>query len=302
MADTARAIVKTMVPKFIRYHSKNIYRNLRTRKARQAFDSAPSEPAWLNGDVLPELQAQYATPPLISYAPKALESAGERRADAIFQLLGSKTGKINRFLDLGCSEGMVCAALNRRGKSAVGIDIRYGFDQGIAARGVSFLQMNAGQLAFGEGSFDFVFSLAAFEHFDNPEGVLEEAIRVTGIGGYIYLHYGPLYLSHYGLHAYRSLTIPYCQCLFKKEDLIDFCNEKNLKPPDYASLNQWKLGDFRKLWDNFTDRVRRIKYYEYINTDYVDLIARYPSCFRSKSEDFNDFIVPEIEVLFQKIR
>jgi len=296
-----REIVKALVPKLLRYHVKNVFRYLKTTAARGAFNDAPQSPEWLNKDLLETLQNRYSYPPLISYAPKDREIAAEKRAKAILHVLGSQASRFNGFLDVGCSEGMVCTALSPKGKFAVGIDIQSGFSPSTADHGASFLQMNASKLGFRDESFDCVFSMASFEHFNDPKGVLEEAIRVAIKGGYIYLHYGPLYLSHYGLHAYRSLTVPYCQCLFDKETLINFCIGKDLKPPDFASLNQWTLDDFRRLWDMYSSKLRRVRYYEYLNTDHVDLITRYPSCFKSKTRCFKNLIVPEIEVLFQRI-
>jgi len=161
--------------------------------------------------------------------------------------------------------------------------------------------MDAARLGFADGHFDCVFSLASFEHFRDPIAVMEEAIRVVRKGGFIYLHFGPLYLSAYGLHAYRSITIPYCQCLFDKETLVIFSRRKNIKPPDYESLNHWTLQDFRRLWSMYSQKVRRIRYFEYLNTDHIDLIKKYPSCFKSKTDHFDNLVVPEIEVLLKKI-
>ena len=74
--------------------------------------------------------------------------------------------------------------------------------------------MDAANMQFEDETFDFVFSYDAFEHFASPENVLLEAIRVVRKRGYIYLEFGPLYYSPYGEHAYRSITVPYCQFLF----------------------------------------------------------------------------------------
>jgi SAM-dependent methyltransferase len=296
----AREFIKRFIPKVFRYRLKNAYRQSNTLKARKAFNTAAASPAWLDSEILEDLQERYAYPPVSSYALEDRKKAADERVGAIFNIVGSEACKLNRFLDLGCSEGLVCLALERRGKFAAGIDLTSLFAKRPVGKCSPFFIMNASNLGFAGGVFDFVFSFAAFEHFDDPRGVLEESIRVTRPGGYIYLHFGPLYFSPYGLHAYRSITVPYCQCLFDPETLVNFCEKKGLKPPAFNSLNQWDLEDFRSLWNTYSSKLKKVRYYEYINADHVDFIERYPSCFKSKTQCFTSFIVPEIEVLFQK--
>jgi len=131
---------------------------------------------------------------------------------------------------------------------------------------------------------------------------LEEAIRVVRTGGYIYLNFAPLYMSPYGLHVYRLITIPYCQFLFPKELLQQFANAKGLSAMPFPDVNGWTLEDFRKLWNQYSHILKRTMYYERLNVSHLDLIMKYPSCFKSKNKYFDNFIVSSIEVLFKKIR
>ena len=204
MNEGAREIIKKIVPKLFRYHLKNTFRNLKTLKARRIFERAHNKPEWFEKDMIEHLQEKYPYPPTISYDSESLEKRGEYHAKIILRLLGKQREKIHTFLELGCGAGMVSCALRRRGRVPIAIDIRPGFDERAVRERVPFLRMDAAQLSFKDESFDFVFSLASFEHFNDPNLVLEEATRVVKIGGYIYLHFGPLYMSHFGLHAYRS--------------------------------------------------------------------------------------------------
>src|SRR5581483_3885780 len=43
--------------------------------------------------------------------------------------------------------------------------------------------VDAAKLPFPDGSFDVVISLAAFEHFEDPEAAIKECARVTAPGG-----------------------------------------------------------------------------------------------------------------------
>jgi len=299
MNERTLELIKVFIPKFFRYHIKNFYRHCISIKARKAFSRSALTPEWLSEEMIDILHNKYPYPPLISYQPEDLKRSAERRVRNISRLLGVHAEMCHRYLDIGCSEGTVCDTLRLRGKFVAGIDIRFGFNN-VNVHNHSFAQMDAARLGFADGRFDCVFSFASFEHFCDPKAVMDEAVRVVRKGGFIYLHFGPLYLSSYGLHAYRSITVPYCQCLFEKETLTNFCRRKNLQPPDYGSLNQWTLQDFRRLWSSYASKLRCIRYYEYLNTDHIDLIKRYPSCFKSKTDFFDNLVVPEIEIFFQK--
>ena len=130
--------------------------------------------------------------------------------------------------------------------------------------------------------------------------MIREAIRVVKRGGYIYLFFGPLYMSPFGLHAFESITVPYCQFLFPKDLLEDFVNGKGLKKIDFDQVNRWSLEDYRKLWSQYSHRLQRIRYYEVPSPFELDLIVKYPSCFKSKTKSFDNLVVWAIEVLFRK--
>lgn len=235
------------------------------------------------------------------YDPLSLEQRGEKRARELLRLAGRRKGRMRTFLDLGCWDGMVCAALQRMGKTATGVDIRPdAFDKRAIDAGAVLVQMDATDLRFENESFDFVFSYGSFEHFAEPERVLREAIRVVKKGGRIYLDFGALYMSPQGLHAYKSVTVPYRQFLFPGELLEAFAAAKGLPPIDFDTLNKWSLEDYRRLWSRCSDRLRKLRYYEIPDLAHIDLIMKYPSCFASKTRCFDNLIVTSVKVLFEK--
>ncbi len=85
------------------------------------------------------------------------------------------------------------------------------------AQQLEFLQteIEAG-LIWPDEYFDFIYSYNTFEHLKDPKTALTELLRVTKRGGLIYLNFAPLYASAWGLHAYRTLKIPYIQFLFSE--------------------------------------------------------------------------------------
>lgn len=280
------------------------YCRFRARKARRAFQQAPETPAYLGREELDRLQKRY--PPVewdYLYDEESLARRGRERAEVMLQLVPEGHKDLRRFLDLGAWDGMSCAALEQMGKETVGVDIRAeGFAEQAARSGVDFLQMDAAALGFDDDSFDFIFSFNSFEHFPEPDRALDEAVRVVRPGGYIYLNFGPLYWSAKGAHQFRTIHVPYNQCLFTKELLTDYAADEGIELMGFFWMNEWSVDQYRRLWRAYDHRLETILYYETLNAAHVDLIVRYPSCFKSKVDNFDNFLVAYMELLFRKRR
>ena len=204
-------------------------------------------------------------------------------------------------LELGCWDGMVSCALQKAGKTTFAIDNRVaGFDARASSVGVNLRQMDAQQLEFADESFDFVFSYDAFEHFARPDQVLAEIARVVKRGGHVWLMFGPLFLSPWGGHAYPPLTVPYCQILWSESVIDDFTRSHGLQQINHSATNRWRIQAFRDMWDQHSETLVRVRYREHYDFDHLDLIRMYPSCFKSKTEDFEDLIISSVEVLLRK--
>lgn len=120
------------------------------------------------------------------------------------------------------------------------------------------------------------------------------------IGSYIYHEFGPTYLAAMGAHLYWEINVPYCHILFPKELLLLNANSRSLAPLDFDHVNGYTIEDFRKIWKNFPERFETIRYLEIPNTSNVELIIKHPSCFKSKSEVFDSFVISRTSALFQK--
>jgi SAM-dependent methyltransferase len=302
MAKPLRQLAKRTVPKPLLIGAWERYCRRRARSAAAAFAAAATTPAWLGLVELAELQAAYPLEPMTyKYDDESLAQRGRERAAEMLALAGRDTTHLRDFLDLGMWDGMACAALQQMGKRTVGIDIRVeGIAPAAMTSGARFAAMDAGRLGFRDDSFDFVFSYNSFEHFPEPDVVLHEAIRVLRPGGYIYLNFGPLWLSARGAHQFQVISVPYCECLFTKDTLTEFAAAEGIELMGFFWMNEWPLTRYRDLWGAVSDRLDRVAYYETFNADHVDLIARYPSCFRDKTDHFDDLLVSNIEVLFRK--
>lgn len=301
-----RQLAKQIIPKSPLVHAWAAYCRNRARAARRAFEAAGESPAWLGMAELDVLQHAHPIEPMTyKYDAESLAARGRERAATMLSLVGQSAGREAgspyRFLDLGMWDGMTCHALQEMGKPAVGIDIRVeGLDPRAVAGGSSFAAMDAACLGFHDAAFDFVFSFNSFEHFPDPEVVLRESLRVLRPGGYLYLDFGPVWLTPKGAHQFQTISVPYVECLFTKELLTDYAAVNDINLMGFFWMNEWPLTRYRELWDRYADQLERVVYYEIYNADHVDLIERYPTCFRSKTQVFDDLIVSNIEVLFRK--
>jgi SAM-dependent methyltransferase len=292
-------------------------RDLRARMALarsgapRAFRDAPAEPRWLGGDALRRLHAEM--PPggqadadamgrlHAHYTAEALERRGDARARQLHRALGSVGQSAGSSLELGCAEGMVSRALSRAGWRATGIDLRDDvFDDRASRDGADLRAMDAAALAFDDATFDLVFSFDSFEHFPDPAAVLDEVLRVTRPGGLIYLDFGPLYDSAWGLHADAVLGIPYVQHLCERDTIEAFCREEGLPVIHFDQCNGWPLARYRQLFDAHADALETVFRFEKLDVSGLALIERYPSCFRSKVDDMESLLVGYVEVLLRK--
>lgn len=302
MPKPFRLFVRRIIPKRPLYAAWENYTRFKARAARAEFERAGTSPAWLGRAELEMLQSRYPLRPSeYRYDPAGLEQTARRRIREMLWPVRQEAEQLQRFLDLGTWDGTICDLLQKMGKTAYGIDVRVeGISEPIRTGGAQFAQMDVGGLGFAAGSFDFLFSYNSFEHFPDPERALGEAWRVTRPGGYIYLNFGPLYYTPRGAHQYDAIAVPYCECLFPNDLMADYAAANGLTLKPFEWMNRWRLSQYRELWRAFSDRLEPLVYHEIYNPDHLDLIRRYPTCFRSKTPDFDDLIVANVEVLFRR--
>jgi len=315
LIDLVKSLIIKIVPEIILGEIMSVVPNQKDKKftkfykTKKIFKNASAKPVWLGWRELASLHKIYPLHNSYSYDPKSLDDRGKDRAERILSLVPKELEKINNILELGCYDGMVSCNLQRRGKITTAIDNRIdGFDNRAIDEGVKYLQMDAENLEFENEMFDMVFSFDAFEHFNKPDMVLQEAIRVVKPGGFIYLQFGPLFFAPMGLHIYNIVGVPYCQFLFSKELLKEYFNTKGSNPFTFENdqivsdiqLNGWSLEEYRNLWKNNSHILRRIKYDESTDFSSLNIINKYPSCFKSKVNHFESLTVSFIEVLFRK--
>lgn len=265
--------------------------------AWRAMDGCSQSQNWLSPDLLPALNSLYPYPPDYGYDQGSLEKRGKERADFLLQLVpGARS-----FLEVGCYDGMVSAYLQKAGKQASGIDITdSGFCKTAIDNGVTLISMDASAMSFADNSFDCVFSYDAMEHFPNHEHSIAEMARVLKPGGKLFMWFGPLYNAPKGLHAYRSVSVPYCQHLFTKEDLQEFCHLINKPQIDYNQLNglsyQQHLHILKSCGLNKNFLLTEIDH------SALNLVIKYPYCFKNKQLRLTELTHKTIICLYNKLK
>jgi ubiquinone/menaquinone biosynthesis C-methylase UbiE len=300
--STLKALARATLPQSVVSAGGRAYRSLRytarTPRAKRRFARAGDRPEWLSPATLEDLQARYEVRRGYGYDPDTLERRGRERAQQVAGLVGDSP-QAHDFLELGCADGMTGAALSEQGKRVSAVDMDNSLDQRAVRAGVTFVEADAARLPLQDESFDVVYSYNTFEHVAQPDAALSEATRVLRPGGRLYLDFGPLFFSPFGLHAYDVISVPYCQLLFAPETLTGFLDRHGHPPlPDY--VNGWSIEQWRTLWRSFENRLDRLDYAEQRDLTGLGLISSYPSCFRSKTEDFENLMVSHLRALFMK--
>jgi SAM-dependent methyltransferase len=122
-------------------------------------------------------------------------------------------------LDVGCGDGHQTMALAKAGaRSVTGLDI-------VPARIAHAEHLLASTpnatatLEVGDERFDIVVSNDAFEHFDDPAGMLAKMRDWMKPGGRMVLSFGPLWRSPYGAHLHFMTPVPWCHFIWSERTL-----------------------------------------------------------------------------------
>jgi SAM-dependent methyltransferase len=251
-------------------------------------------PVWLDSEMLPALQRRYVHGWNYGYKSEDfLNRALERKK----QMAPYVPVDVKRTIEVAAHDGMVSSLFAREGAKATVVELGGdNLDPRARAAGVDHVAADAAAMPFENDSVDFLFSYNAFEHFSDPVGVLEEALRVTRPGGVLYFRFGPLYRSAYGLHAMHAITIPFVQHLFTREVMDAHVSSNSLRRIEYETLNEWSIARFRALWSSVAQKADTLLYREIPDVNGLNLIKEFSSCFRSKVDAFEDLVTGTIEL------
>lgn len=237
------------------------------------------------------LQSRYQPRSDYGYDPLSIFKRASERATSVLHLPGLDTPGL-KGLDLGAGDGMLGVLLEAFGHHMTLTDSE---DWRVSAAGrLSMVAADCCKhLPLSDNTFDFVVSFNAFEHFPDPLRAMEEVLRVTRSGGLMHFHFGPLYYGPWGLHAYRTLRMPYAQYLFSESFIRHKLEELGIwdlgkKRHELQTLNKWTPDQFEALW--MRPEIDVIVCHWHVNEGYLDLVLQYPECFRGRGLTLEDLV------------
>ena len=253
-------------------------------------------------DAFNALQRAYPVQADYGYSHYDKWDRATRRAGYLLKEVESLQTPGFRVLELGCGDGTLGRVLSEYPHDVVLSDLDDWRDEG--ARHLPFVKGDVCEgLALDDESVDVVVSYNTFEHVGDPAAAFDEVLRVCRPGGRVRLAFGPLYASPWGLHAYRSLLMPYPQYLFSEGLVRDRLREIGIRDlgedrDELQPLNGWTPGRFGALWAD--GRTRVVSEGSATDRSHLDVVARYPQAFRGRGLTLRDLTTTNLYVTLQK--
>lgn len=264
--------------------------------------SDPTPPTTLDAEhEFERLQSEFPPLPEYGYDDVSLAQRAADRLTSAFGCLERKDGPMT-YLDVGAGDGTLGAMLAGVGHCVFLCDLQDWRKP--AARNLRFDQADCCTgLPYEHDTFDLVTSFNSFEHMADPAAAFAELVRVTKPGGIIYLDFGPLYASPWGLHAYRSLLMPYPQYLFSKEFITAKLRELGISDlgeerTELQFVNGWCPRHYEAVWASHN--LEPVAGYTHSVQNFWYLVQRYPACFRGRNLTYEDITTANLKRVFRK--
>jgi ubiquinone/menaquinone biosynthesis C-methylase UbiE len=234
-----------------------------------------------------------------------LESKKERAASRFRQINSLiDIGTVKHVAELGAGDGQLALLFFEEGYRVEIIDIEDWRDDQVKKADIVFHHVKEDNYKYGipDGYVDLFISYATLEHVSNPTLVLREMIRITRPGGTIYLNFGPLYNSPWGLHAYRTYYAPYPQFMIDDYTMQRFI-EKNgiydlgVKREKFQYVNRWSLSDYQNLIFSMHDRVDVILFKKEPMYYGIKIVYQNLKCFWGRNLSFDELTTHGLEIL-----
>ena len=248
------------------------------------------------------LQAEYSGVPEYGYDPYSTWQRGVERAETLLTLVDLLKTPGARILEAGCGDAMAGYILSTFGHEVTLTDLEDWRDA--RARHLAFTPADICQgLTLKDNQFDVSATYNSFEHFSDPKTVIAQLVRVLKPGGCLFTEFGPLFAGPWGMHAYRTLRMPFPQFLFSES----FWRAKlrtlgirdlNRQMGDLQPLNRWTVGQFRDLWK--TSGCEIVSYSEGLAEPHLDIIERFPKSFQGRNLTIEDVSIQSVKVLLRK--
>lgn len=174
-------------------------------------------------------------------------------------------------LDVGCGWGWQAVAMAQRGaRFVVGIDVvRANLEKARAL--AKSCQLGNHQIEFADGlggypSFDVVLSCSSFEHFSQPETVLQQMRSAVLPSGMVIISFAEPWYSARGSHMSLFTKIPWVNIFFSEQTVMkvreNFRGDGASRYEDVqGGLNRMTLAKFEQIIHHSGMRVEWLHYY-----------------------------------------
>lgn len=151
--------------------------------------------------------------------------------------------------DIGCGDGIMALGLCQRvhPRRLVGYDIRPTDPDLLLARAraenavsalppeLDFRASAPSGIPAPDHEFDFVYSWSAFEHIEDPVGVLREIRRVLRPTGHFFLQLWPFHRSAKGSHLWDWFEEDFHHLVRNERDIVADMQASDRHPPEWTS-------------------------------------------------------------------
>ena len=115
-----------------------------------------------------------------------------------------------------------------------------------------FIKTDGMDLLYKDAFFDFIVTFNAFEHLPDPKKSLDEMIRCTKTGGYLFIQFDPIWTTDTGSHFSHQVPEPWAHLIYPENEYIDKMKAGGAQESDIqefmTAMNRRRLAFYRTLF------------------------------------------------------
>lgn len=234
---------------------------IETGQVLRSIYNTRGQPERFDVDLLEELNAEYASKPIVSkprsYSSEAMFEAAKRRVRWAHNHVDLREKTV---LEIGCGNGVETWTIaNNLGADAHGVDVME-FESWYILAGdrchFTFADLTL-ENPFPENTFDRIVSYTVWEHVLHPHALLEETYKILKPGGLQWLR-ANLYAGPKASHRYRDIYFPWPHLLFTDEVVRDWDVKHGRSPKGLSWVNRLTMHHYRAYFADIGFKLRRL--------------------------------------------